>query len=189
MNRALAGLLGLSMGFAFATGAAPALAQVTSPPTTVVDVSDYDLEPGRNRDGREVAQGDDGDTISYTIVENPVSNGDATTAVTPEAPAAPDLSRVPVMGGADETTVAPPSGEPVSAPVAEAAPAGAAGDATTAAPTGEGAPAVAVCTDFPTWYDAQVFYESMGAAAAQPELVNSLDPNVDGFACEEMVEY
>jgi hypothetical protein len=184
MNRVLAGLLGV--GLAACAGAVPAAAQESGLPSTIVDLSDRDLDSGRGRDGREVAQGDDADSISYTIVENPDSTGDATTAV---APAAPDLSRVPVMSDGDETTVAPPSGEPVSAPIDGVPPAGVAGDVTTADPAGEAAAPAAACADFATWYDAQVFYESMGGPAGSAELVASVDPDADGFACEELIEY
>ncbi|MDQ3411158.1 MAG: CAP domain-containing protein, partial [Chloroflexota bacterium] len=43
------------------------------------------------------------------------------------------------------------------------------------------------CANYATWYDAQVAYESAGATAADPALVNSLDPNWDGVACEELM--
>ena len=188
MRPVLAGLLGLSLIPSVVSGADPASAQESGLLTTVTDLSDLDLDSGQGRDGREVAEGDDGDTITYTIVENPDSTGDATTAVIPDAPPLPDLSRVPGQAESGETTVAPPSGEPVSAPVAEAPPADTAGDVTTADPAGASSP-VAVCADFGTWYDAQVYYESVGGTAAGTELVTSLDPDGDGFACEELVEY
>jgi hypothetical protein len=175
----------LSVGLAAGVGAVPAAAQETGLPSTIVDLTERDLDSGRGRDGREVARGDDADSISYTIVENPDS-GDATTEV---APAAPDLSRVPVMADSDETTMVPPSGEPASAPMDGAPPAGVAGDVTTADAAGEAASPVAACADFAAWYDAQVFYESMGGTAASSELITSLDPDADGFACEELVEY
>lgn len=189
MNRLLAGLLGLSIGLAAGVGAVPAAAQETGLPSTIVDLTDRDLDSGRGRDGRQVARGDDADSISYTIVESPDSSGDATTAVTPDTPAAPDLSRVPVMSGSDETTVAPPTGEPASAPMDAGPPVGVSGDVTTADPAGAAASPVAACADFATWYDAQVFYESMGGTAASAELVTALDPDTDGFACEELVAY
>lgn len=45
------------------------------------------------------------------------------------------------------------------------------------------------CASYATWYDAQVAYESAGATAADPALVNALDPNADGVACEELMTY
>jgi hypothetical protein len=69
------------------------------------------------------------------------------------------------------------------------------GDASTVDPnagTAAAAPApestVATCASFPSWYDAQVFYESAGGTAAAPDLVASLDPDYDGVSCEEIME-
>lgn len=47
-----------------------------------------------------------------------------------------------------------------------------------AAPTG-------FCSQYGTWYDAQVAYENLGATAADPMLVQEVDPDYDGIACEE----
>jgi uncharacterized protein YkwD len=46
---------------------------------------------------------------------------------------------------------------------------------------------VATCSDFASWYDAQNAYEAAGGTSADPALVNSLDPDWDGIACEEMM--
>jgi uncharacterized protein YkwD len=46
---------------------------------------------------------------------------------------------------------------------------------------------VAQCSDFASWYDAQNAYEAAGGTNADPALVNSLDPDWDGIACEEMM--
>ena len=43
------------------------------------------------------------------------------------------------------------------------------------------------CSQYATWYDAQVAYENLGATAADPALVQEVDPNYDGIACEEMM--
>lgn len=45
------------------------------------------------------------------------------------------------------------------------------------------------CGNYGTWYDAQTAYENAGGTAADPAFVNSLDPNWDGVACEEMMAY
>ncbi len=186
MNRLVTALLGLSLGISACDG--PATAQESNSPTTVIEQEQP--RPGRGgpgQDGREVARGDAGDSISYTIVETPdPAAGDATTAV---APAAPDLSRVPVQPDSGDTTLAPPTGELASAPVASNPVAGVAGDATVTDPVGESPALAATCADFGSWYDAQVYYESLGAAAAAPELVGVLDPGVDGVACEELIVY
>lgn len=40
------------------------------------------------------------------------------------------------------------------------------------------------CAQYATWYDAQVAYESLGATAADPALVQEIDSDLDGIACE-----
>lgn len=186
------GLLGATLGIATLVGVLPAAAQESEAPTTVINVAQWEwdnLRRGTNRDGVEVVQGEDGDTITYTAVDNPEStSGDATMAESTLLPVPPDLSRVPGEIDSDGTTVAPPSGEPASDPVESAPVEGVAGDATMSEPTGEGTPLVATCADFPSWYDAQIYYESAGAVSATPELVTSLDPDVDGVACEEIMQ-
>lgn len=192
MNRTVAGLLGVALGIVTSLAAVPAAAQEGDAPAIVVNVSQWELDhlrSGTNRDGVEVVRGEDGDTITYTSVDNPESSsGDATIADPAMLPTPPDLSRVPVEATDEETTVAPPSGEPASAPVESALTEGVAGDATMSGPEGAATPLVAGCADFPSWYDAQIYYESVGGAGATPELVSSLDPDVDGVACEEIMQ-
>lgn len=48
---------------------------------------------------------------------------------------------------------------------------------TAAAPTG-------FCGQYGTWYDAQVAYENLGATGADAALVQEVDPDWDGIACE-----
>ena len=59
------------------------------------------------------------------------------------------------------------------------------GDNAVRAPEAEPAeaPAVTACTDFPTWYDAQLALES----AVDPAIIASLDPDEDAIACEEVM--
>jgi hypothetical protein len=52
---------------------------------------------------------------------------------------------------------------------------------TEAAPTG-------FCGQYVDWYDAQVAYENLGATEADPALVNEVDPDWDGIACEVGME-
>lgn len=40
------------------------------------------------------------------------------------------------------------------------------------------------CTQYASWYDAQIAYENLGGTAADPALVQEVDPNYDGIACE-----
>ncbi len=48
---------------------------------------------------------------------------------------------------------------------------------TDAAPSG-------FCAQYVDWYDAQVAYENLGGTSADPALVNEVDPDWDGIACE-----
>jgi hypothetical protein len=41
------------------------------------------------------------------------------------------------------------------------------------------------CGAYGAWYDAQVAYENAGATAADPAMVQAMDPDYDGIACEE----
>lgn len=41
------------------------------------------------------------------------------------------------------------------------------------------------CGQYGTWYDAQVAYEELGATAADPALVQEIDADFDGIACED----
>jgi len=43
------------------------------------------------------------------------------------------------------------------------------------------------CSQYATWYDAQIAYENLGTTAADPALVQEVDPNYDGIACEAMM--
>lgn len=43
------------------------------------------------------------------------------------------------------------------------------------------------CSQYATWYDAQIAYENLDATAADPTLVQEVDPNYDGIACEAMM--
>lgn len=55
--------------------------------------------------------------------------------------------------------------------------------------TREGEPAAPLaCGDFTTWYDAQTAYEDAGAIDAPDALIDSIDRDRDGIACESMME-
>jgi hypothetical protein len=51
-------------------------------------------------------------------------------------------------------------------------------------PTESDSAATGFCDQYSTWYDAQVAYENLGATAADPALVQEIDPDYDGIACE-----
>ena len=69
-----------------------------------------------------------------------------------------------------------------AAPVAAAAPAESAPVATDTVTAAGG-----FCSQYATWYDAQIAYENLGTTAADPALVQEVDPNYDGIACEELM--
>ncbi|HEX5500340.1 MAG TPA: excalibur calcium-binding domain-containing protein, partial [Thermomicrobiales bacterium] len=79
-------------------------------------------------------------------------------------------------------TVPVDDGSGAAAPAdASASDAGASGDG------GSGDAAAASCSQFASWYDAQTYYEAAGGTDGGSALVNALDPDVDGIACEEMM--
>lgn len=47
--------------------------------------------------------------------------------------------------------------------------------------------ATGFCSQYSVWYDAQVAYENLGATAADPALVQEVDSDFDGIACEGLM--
>jgi hypothetical protein len=156
-----------------------------------------------NADGSYVVANDDGEQIVSGVGEDidygDVSTGGATGEILGDpnavySPMVPDNpgpdGGVPMMPGAGDGLIGGVPMMPVdtegtateTAPVDTAAPADTAPVATdTVAADGE------FCSQYGTWYDAQVAYENLGATAADPALVQEVDPNYDGIACEEMM--
>ena len=92
------------------------------------------------------------------------------------SPAAPDATTT------TSTNLASTEGTATeNIPVEAAAPADPAPDAT------DSAAASGFCSQYATWYDAQIAYENLGTTAADPALVQEVDPNYDGIACEELM--
>ena len=170
-----------------------------------------------NADGSYVVANDEdvpiasgtGDDINYGDVSTGgavgETLGDPNAVYSPMVPDNPGPDGgVPVMPGAGDGLI---GGRPIQ-PVA-AAPdattttatnlASTEGTATENVPVDAAAPADAApaatdteaaggfCSQYATWYDAQVAYENLGATAADPALVQEVDPNYDGIACEEMM--
>jgi hypothetical protein len=52
------------------------------------------------------------------------------------------------------------------------------------APSDGAAAPIGFCAQYATWYDAQVAYENLGTTAADPALVQEVDADYDGIACE-----
>lgn len=170
-----------------------------------------------NADGSYVVASDDGapivsgagEDISYGDVTTGgargESLGDPSAVYSPMVPDNPGPGGgVPVMPGAGDGLIGGVPIQPIpvapapltttttnlagtegttteNVPVETAAPVESAPVATDAAATG------GFCSQYATWYDAQIAYENLGATAADPALVQEVDPNYDGIACEEIM--
>jgi hypothetical protein len=160
-------------------------------------------------DGAPIASGA-GDDIYYGDVMTGGARGetlgDPSAVYSPMVPDNPGPGGgVPVMPGSGDGLI---GGVPILPPIPSAPDSTTAtttnlasteGTATENVPVDAAAPAdsapVAVdtsaaggfCSQYATWYDAQVAYENLGATAADPALVQEVDPNYDGIACEEMM--
>jgi hypothetical protein len=171
-------------------------------------VANDDDTPIASGAGRDINYGDvsTGGAVGETL-------GDPNAVYSPMVPDARSLDGgVPVMPGAGDGLI---GGVPILRPVPTAADAttqttsnlaSAEGTATenipvdAAAPVDAPAPAESApvatetvtaaggfCSQYATWYDAQIAYENLGTTAADPTLVQEVDPNYDGIACEEMM--
>jgi hypothetical protein len=128
--------------------------------------------------------GDPSAVYSPMVPDNPGPNGGV-----PVMPGAGDglIGGMPIPAAPDATTLtttdlASTEGTATeNIPVDSVAPAESAPVATDTAATG------GFCSQYATWYDAQIAYENLGATAADPALVQEVDPNYDGIACEEMM--
>src|SRR5215213_7867043 len=125
-----------------------------------------------NADGSYVVASDDGAPIASGAGHGLI--GGVPIMLIPSAPdstTATTTSLVSTEGTATENV-----------PVDAVAPADSAPDATDSV-TADGG----FCSQYATWYDAQLAYENLGATAADPALVQEVDANYDGIACEEMM--
>jgi hypothetical protein len=169
-----------------------------------------------NDDGAPIAEGA-GDNIVVDDVstggQQGETLGDPNAVYSPMVPDARSLDGgVPVVPGAGDGLI---GGVPILRPVPTAADAttqttsnlaSSEGTATenipvdAAAPVDAPAPAESApvatdtvtaaggfCSQYATWYDAQIAYENLGTTAADPALVQEVDPNYDGIACEELM--
>lgn len=103
--------------------------------------------------------------------------GDGLIGGVPIQPAAPDNTTLTT------TTLANSDGSATeNVPVEALAP-----EAAAPAPTDSGAAPTGFCAQYATWYDAQIAYENLGATAADPALVQEVDSDFDGIACEGLM--
>jgi hypothetical protein len=101
--------------------------------------------------------------------------GDGLIGGVPIQPLAPDATTLTT------TTLATSEGT-----VSEYVPVAAA-PSTAPAPTDTAAAPIGFCAQYTTWYDAQLAYENVGATAADPALVQEIDADYDGIACEGLM--
>lgn len=149
--------------------APPAQQQTTTTTTyndttgTVTDTFSSNIQEGSGN-ARELGNTDN--TNSSSTPGNVTTDADTTTTTDPTLVTGPEAAPAPVTDQAVDPVAAPP-----------------AGTALDPAQAGTG------CANYGTWYDAQTAYENAGGTAADPAFVNSLDPNWDGVACEELMVY
>jgi len=147
------------------------------------DISYGDINTGGG--GGEVL-GDPNAVYSPMVPDNPgpsggvpimPGSGDGLIGGVPILPAAPDATTMTT------TSLASTEGTATeNIPVEALAPTDSAPVATDTVAAGGG-----FCSQYASWYDAQVAYENLGATAADPALVQEVDPNYDGIACETMM--
>ena len=163
-------------------------------------VANDDGQPTASGRGEDINYGDvsTGGAVGETL-------GDPNAVYSPMVPDNPGLDgSVPVMPGAGDGLIGGMPIQPVPAApgtttatttdlastdgtTTESVPVDAAAPADSAPVTTDTAAAGGFCSQYATWYDAQVAYENLGATAADPALVQEVDPNYDGIACEEMM--
>jgi hypothetical protein len=131
--------------------------------------------------------GDPSAVYSPNVPDNPGPNGGV-----PVMPGAGDgliggMPIQPVPTAPDATTTTTTDLVSTEGTATENVPVDTAAPADSAPVAADTAAAGGFCSQYATWYDAQVAYENLGATAADPALVQEVDPNYDGIACEEMM--
>lgn len=142
----------------------------------------------------------DGEEVYGTFTDPLVAGGGATgpdIAAAPVAPAAaPAAAPAPlsIPGATGPISAAEGEVSTLGPGVGEAAPGTINGSpvAPQVAPVAEPlatAPftATTTCADYGSWYDAQTGYEGAGRLSAPSDLIDSVDPDYDGIACEELM--
>jgi hypothetical protein len=129
--------------------------------------------------------GDPSAVYSPMVPDNPGPNGGV-----PVMPGAGDglIGGMPIPTAPDATTMTTTNLSGTEGTATENVPVDAVAPAETAPVTTDTTAATGgFCSQYATWYDAQIAYENLGATAADPALVQEVDPNYDGIACEEMM--
>jgi hypothetical protein len=149
---------------------------------------DINYGPVSTGGARGQTLGDPNAVYSPMVPDNPGPNGGV-----PVMPGAGDgliggVPVGPVATAPDATTLTTTNLASTEGTATENIPVDAAAPAESAPVATDTVPAAAgFCSQYATWYDAQIAYENLGATAADPALVQEVDPNYDGIACEEMM--
>ncbi len=131
--------------------------------------------------------GDPNAVYSPMVPDNPGPNGGV-----PVVPGAGDgliggMPIQPIPAAPDATTTTSTNLASTEGTATENVPVDAVAPEDSAPVATDTAAAGGFCSQYPTWYDAQIAYENLGATAADPALVQEVDPNYDGIACEEIM--
>lgn len=186
MNRVSLLVAGLALGLAALAG--PVSAQTPSETVadggySVADPSNPNVsDEGDTRVYGDIATGNSGgDVYGDPAALANIQSHDTLVASVPPPDLTPDDDPAPLPAPA-----APAPADGTTTTTAETATSpgdtSTTGDTTTAAP-------VSACGGYGTWYDAQVAYESAGGLGGDPSLVQAVDADADGVACEELIVY
>lgn len=204
MNRFALIIAGLALGaMPFAGG----VAAQESPSETIVNgghsVADPDnpivAAEGEVRTYGDIATGNSGgEVLGDAAALTNIQSHETIIASVPPPDFTPDEDPAPIMSGpapapADgTTTTAAPAGDGTVAS-GEPVPAGGepAPTTTEAAPVTDGGTTAApsFCDGYAGWYEAQVAYEAAGGVGGDPGLVQTVDADYDGVACEYLIVY
>lgn len=149
------------------------------------DPTNADTDGDGLLDGEEVYG-----TFTDPLVPNGGASAPATTSTAPPPPAETTApSSIPGASGpisateGDVSTIGPGAAEAAPGTI-NGGPAFATQPVPVAAPL---TTSTTTCADFGSWYDAQTGYEGAGRLSAPADLINSVDPDYDGIACEELM--
>ena len=121
---------------------------------------------------------------------NPTSGGSTSDGVLPAPPADSSTAATGTSDGAAPAEGAPAEGAPAEGAPVDGTTTGTAPDGTAAAPaTDTTSAAPATGCDYSVWYDAQLAYEAAGGLNGDPAVVQAMDPDYDGIACEYLIVY
>lgn len=204
MNRFALVIAGLALG---AMPFAGSVAAQESPAETIVDGGYSVADPanpivaaeGEVRTYGDIATGNSaGEVLGDPAALSNIQSRETIVGSVPPPDLTPDDDPAPIMAGpapapADgATTTAAPAGDGTAASGEPAPTSGEPVPTTTeAAPVTDGGTTAApsFCDSYAGWYEAQVAYEAAGGVSGDPGLVQTVDADYDGVACEHLIVY